>query len=94
MDEEKEWVGKWYLPDSPQNKVDGTLKYSPIKGMRLEIMGSIFESRTDMWKPIDVVLGDVAYDNEITLIDCFLGNSWGFQIHKPELVVNQKVKVG
>lgn len=67
MFEEKEWKGNWFLPEFPENKVPGTLKYIPGKGSTLELIGASFHHQKDY----DIILGDVPHNNEITLLKSF-----------------------
>lgn len=73
MDEEKEWKGNWFLPNFPEDKVSGTLKYSPSKGVYLELIGKRFLNSI---KEDDILLGDVPNSTQITLLNCSRLSLW------------------
>lgn len=37
-------TGLWYLPSKPDEKIAGTLRYSPDDGLHLSLTGSLAES--------------------------------------------------
>ena len=44
LDDDGEWAGEWWLPDEPDHKVPGTLRYTSADGLALTLMGT-FEDR-------------------------------------------------
>lgn len=85
LDEPVEWVGHWWLPDDPEEKVPGILRYDGEGGIVLLLIGGFedqimsqsasgivsyhFENKN--W---DLIRG-VVERREITLLDCFLKSS-------------------
>lgn len=80
LDESAEWVGLWWLPDDPAERVPGVLRYEPGDGLKLSLIGA-FEDRIlsspspgvvavhegrRVW---DVIHG-AAERREITLLGC------------------------
>lgn len=73
-----EYIGQWWLPNEPENKISGTLKYNHKDGAVLELIGS-FENRKDRYentKPL-VILGTSSDGKDISLHGCFLFSSQG-----------------
>ena len=81
LDESAEWSGLWWLPDAPDEKVPGVLRYEPGDGPVLSLIGA-FEDRI-MSSPSpgltlihegsrtwDVIHG-AAEQREVTLLGCF-----------------------
>ncbi|WP_185994240.1 ApeA N-terminal domain 1-containing protein [Nocardioides campestrisoli] len=79
LSDESEWSGLWWLPDEPQQRVPGTLRYTPDDGLRVTLIGA-FEDRIVVDMPggasidqgarsWDRILG-VANQREITLLGC------------------------
>ena len=62
-----EWQGCWKLPDKERTLV-GTLKYTPIKGAYLELMGEFLD---ELKGEIDIILGRTSDGKEITLVRSF-----------------------
>lgn len=80
LDEAREWAGVWWLPDEPNEKVPGVLRYDPEEGLSLSLIGT-FEDRiitTDPsgWSAVHAgtrtweVMHGVAERREITLLGC------------------------
>ena len=68
-----EYVGKWYLPDNPEDELYGTLRFTPEGGALLELFG-VFERKTvnrkyPMLEP-NVILGNSSNGKSITLLGC------------------------
>ena len=87
LSKEQKWRGKWWLPDNPEKKVGGTLKYDGEGKLMLELYSYIGATVTDSavttiktdrerWP---IIYGEVC-DHEITLIDTF---SNGLSIKPP-----------
>ena len=85
--------GIWWLPENPDEKVAGTLSFSPGKGAVLDLVGSFdqlpqimnFEHNT-----LPLILGVAKNQGDITLVECFnSGNHVGSiltQQYKPQVV--------
>lgn len=95
--ESHEWSGLWWLPDAPDERVPGVLRYDRDGGAELTLIGT-FEGRvmtsprpgvthvhegTRSW---DVILG-VAQNREITLLGCIptsTKRSFGARVKSPD----------
>lgn len=44
LDESAEWAGLWWLPDDPDERIPGVLRYEPEGGLVLSLIGA-FEDR-------------------------------------------------
>lgn len=80
LDEDSEWMGYWWLPDDPEHRVPGVLRYIPKDGLHLTLIGG-FEhhehhkvdggtavtSESKTWP----VLWGATRNASITLFDCF-----------------------
>lgn len=67
-----EHTGFWWLPEQPDNEVPGTLRFTVDEGLRLDLLGTLFEVsevRASDTRRIPVVLG-VTRGKLITLLDC------------------------
>ena len=71
MIEEFEYKGEWWLPDNPDRRISGTLKFTPNGGAVLDLIGSFkdFGDITKTEEP-DIILG-ISANREITLYKCF-----------------------
>ncbi|WP_231494796.1 HEPN domain-containing protein [Cellulomonas sp. KRMCY2] len=80
LDEAAEWAGIWWLPDDPDERIAGVLRYEPETGLALSLIGA-FEDRimsslspgvvavhegTLTWE----VIHGAAEQREITLLGC------------------------
>lgn len=66
MAEFSERIGIWYLPDKPENKLPGVLRFSPESGAELSVYGSFeFQERTEE------ILGQTDSGN-ISVYNCFV----------------------
>jgi hypothetical protein len=74
MTDEFERKGIWWLPDKPERKLVGTLKYSPRDGGELELVGgfaSLKELVDGVWVMApSVILGVEQDGKKITLLHC------------------------
>jgi len=95
--DEGEWAGEWWLPDEPEHRVPGTLRYTAEDGLKLILIGA-FEDRimstlagggvaidqgSRSW---DAIWG-VAEHKEITLVGCVPTGStrtFGARVHSPD----------
>ena len=88
LDQHSEFEGFWWLPDKPDEKVPGILRYEPGSGLSLSLIGG-FEDRitsspspgvttihagSRSWK----IIYGMANRREITLIDCVPIKTNGF----------------
>lgn len=64
-----EYKGIWWLPNNPQSSVSGILKYTPIKGAYLELIGKLGHNGEDEYT---IILGQTANGKKITLYKCFI----------------------
>ncbi|MGV9319469.1 ApeA N-terminal domain 1-containing protein [Streptomyces sp. NPDC003660] len=81
LDEAGEWSGLWWLPNAPDQKVPGVLRYSPDDGLLLSLIGAfedrimstpspgltVFHEGSRNW---DIIHG-AAEQREISLLGCF-----------------------
>jgi hypothetical protein len=75
MIEEFEYKGVWWLPDKPNEKVSGTLRFIPNEGAILDLIGSfrIIEKIKKMLNH-EIILGVSSNGKNITLYKCFEKN--------------------
>jgi hypothetical protein len=77
MDKELEFIGEfeykgiWWLPDNPGEQISGTLRFSPNKGVTLDLDGA-FNSRKNLeeMQNFPIILGITVEGREITLTNC------------------------
>ena len=70
-----EYKGYWYLPSDPDNAIAGILTYIPNESIRLELIGSLGKSKTDVINFTqrtneDIIWGITSDAHKITLINC------------------------
>jgi hypothetical protein len=71
MIEEFEYKGKWWLPNEPDEKISGTIRFSPSDGALLELMGRFGDIKNFFeGLDIEIVLGVSTDGKKITLYDC------------------------
>jgi len=53
-----EYKGRWWLPDKPEKRISGTLRFTPNEGAILELIGS-FKDTKDINKMLEpeIILG-------------------------------------
>ena len=80
LDESGEWAGLWWLPETPDERLPGVLRYDGKGGLSLSLIGA-FEERIfrhlapgvkdelEGLRVWDVIYG-AAQQREITLLDC------------------------
>ncbi|MEJ6489052.1 hypothetical protein PQI23_04875 [Leucobacter sp. USCH14] len=80
LDEAGEWAGLWWLPDDPDERIPGILRYDAEEGLSLSLIGAfedrimskpapgmtVFQEGTRTWK----VIHGAAEQREVTLLDC------------------------
>lgn len=70
-----ELIGKWWLPETPQVKVAGTLSFLPGKVPRLKLMGALNNPQEGKYpipqiiKP-EIIFGVSSKGERVTLLDC------------------------
>ena len=72
MIEEFEYDGIWWLPEKPNNKVSGKLKFHPVEGLKLQLIGSFKELKdfNTLLQPL-IILGITSNGKLITLYKCY-----------------------
>jgi hypothetical protein len=90
MKEQFEIKGYWFLPGDEDNRVAGTLYFTPNKGIMLELIGSFHEqleflesSFNDRKKSTAIIWGESSDAKNITLIDCSSCGSLNFSASFP-----------
>lgn len=64
--------GLWWLPDRPEKRISGTLKFTPWSGGILDLIGSFKDARySDKLSSHEIILGTSAGGIPITLYGCF-----------------------
>ena len=69
--DKSEYQGYWWIPDEPEKKVPGTLKFDPDKGAILDLLGSF--KRDEAFVPLlepKLMLGVTAKGKPIALQNC------------------------
>lgn len=91
-----EWSGEWWLPEDPERRIPGVLRYSPEDGLKLTLIGA-FEDRimVPMEGGVSIDQGSrswgaiwgAAEHREFTLMDCLPADStrtFGARVRSPE----------
>ena len=70
--EQFEHTGYWWLPSQPDNQISGSLKYHPLDGITLELIGS-FRKIQDFGRvrEEEIILGVTSGGKAVTLYKCF-----------------------
>lgn len=73
MNEAFECSGLWWLPEKPDSKICGILKFIPEKETRLDLTGTFYNFKDNLNKLvlIDIINGISSEGEEITLHRCF-----------------------
>jgi len=76
MIEKFEYDGIWWLPEKPDNKVSGKLKFHPVEGLKLQLIGSFKELKdlNTFLQPL-IILGITSNGKVITLYRCYESQS-------------------
>lgn len=85
---EREWQGKWWLPDLPDKPFDGTATYTPESGLRLTIKGflpNIF--RKNKKEFYEVILGNAERGVKITLLNCTFSHNAIIGLFSPRYLI-------
>ena len=97
LDESGEWAGLWWLPETPDERLPGVLRYDGKGGLSLSLIGA-FEERIfrhlapgvkdelEGLRVWDVIYG-AAQQREITLLDCVpirSRRSMGARVESPD----------
>jgi hypothetical protein len=100
MIEEREYKGKWWLPDKPEEKISGTLSIIPNEGAFLNLTGTFKEIqdreirnrhirnisiRCSEWFNLAIILGISSDGENITLHQCLEREIKG-DLFAPELI--------
>jgi hypothetical protein len=69
--EEAEYEGEWWIPENPDKKISGTLRFSPINGSNLKLNG-LFKELKDLnvFLHPNIILGKTSNSGHITLYKC------------------------
>jgi len=86
MIEKLEYKGFWWLPNNPENKISGTLQFTPNEGAILDLVGSFrdLEHFNQSFQP-EIVLGISSDGKNITLYKCFETKS---RVSIPGLIIS------
>jgi len=71
-----EYDGIWWLPENPDKQVSGKLKFHPVKGLELQLIGSFkgLKSLNIFLQP-SIILGITSNGKMITLYKCYESRS-------------------
>jgi len=72
MQENREYVGWWWLPEDPARQVPGELSYDPSKGLFLKLNGIFEEDPNSVPSYYRIVLGKSHRGDPLTLYNCFV----------------------
>jgi len=74
--EEFEYDGYWWLPENQDTKIPGTLRFHPLEGATLELIGTFkdFKDINTVLQPI-IILGSTPNGKIITLYNCYESQS-------------------
>ena len=66
-----DYVGYWYLPEARDERIPGTLHYSPVSGITLELAGSLGVVALFANPHLRItILGEILHGNSVTLFQC------------------------
>lgn len=69
-----EYEGIWWLPDKPEEQVEGVLKFDPSKGTRLEL-NNLLRKNSELEimkiKNAPIILGFSLSGRDFTLLNCY-----------------------
>ncbi len=64
--------GHFFVPESPQQQVGGTLTYSRLNGLQLDLLNTLSSTRPNSPAPYPVILGISRDNQKITLFECLM----------------------
>lgn len=71
MIEELKYAGVWWLPDKPEDRVSGTLRFTSDEGAILDLIGSFKDIKDiDKVQRAEFILGLSSDGKNITLYKC------------------------
>lgn len=74
--EEFEHHGIWWLPEQPDKKVSGTLKFHPVGDTSLELIGSFKDvTELNVFQQPNIILGLTSDGKKVTLYECYESKS-------------------
>lgn len=78
MNEYKEFKGFWYLPERPETVIPGIAKFDPLKGVTLELIGSLHEEINIFFhrskSQCELIYGVDSSNKKISLVFCRVTN--------------------
>lgn len=66
-------MGEWWLPDTPDNKIAGTLTFSQEQGAQLDLFGDFHPQEFILREPLPLVLGTA--EGKLVTLDLLLSRS-------------------
>jgi len=70
--EEFEYSGKWWLPEIPDGKMFGTLRFDPEKNIKLELKGPFKDiDKPNTIQNPKIILGETSNGKQVTLYKCY-----------------------
>lgn len=74
-----EFIGKWWLPEFPNDVVAGRISYSAHESILLELIGTFEQIESEISDDPEIILGVSTEGHQFTLVDnLFLGPSGGY----------------
>jgi hypothetical protein len=71
MNEEFGYTGQWWLPETPEKQIGGTLRFTPGEGAVLDLIGSFKGAKTTVViEPEEIILGCLSNKGNVTLYKC------------------------
>ncbi len=80
MDTPFEVKGFWWLPETPEKEIPGTLSFSPGQPLHLELMGALNQTKNDQIQPPEminppIIQGVLSDGRQVTLQNCLQNHS-------------------
>lgn len=74
--EEFEYHGIWWLPEQPDRKVSGTLRFYPVDNTSLDLVGSFKDvTELNVFQQPNIILGLTSDGKKVTLYECYESKS-------------------